>query len=270
VRGKDGSLMPASSDNTNSDSLKELWGKQTATLEITPPSIKDDLKIFVSTIKNKKTVKSNANKGLNNQKPVAKSSNNQQKTHTLSVTIPAVKLPKAINPKTLPKKYIIAGASAILVFGTIWLVWPSGDKPAQTNEQSQVAGQIAYKVMPDYAVMSPSGAGVESLGGYALISPAGEPKVYAYTDTINGIPIKVSQQELPDSIGNDAQKLRDLASRFNATEQLEVDERSAYVGTSVDGPQSVIFVRENILVLIASDAKVPNKDWVEYLGNLKF
>lgn len=265
VRNKDGSLRPVSADKV--DQLKDMWGKQSATLEITPPSFKDDFKGMINGIKTKKAKQ----KVGSNQASPSQSRESQNKTHTIAITVPTFKLPEFLRPRNIPKKYLISAAVVVAAIGIIWLVWPSGSSsPVSEDQQGEVAGQIQFKVNPEYAVMSPAGAGVESLGGYALISPVGEPKVYAYTDKIGDVPIKVSQQELPDSIGQDALKLRDLASQFNATEQIQVDDRSAYVGISVDGPQSVIFARENILVLIASDAEIPNKQWVEYLGELRF
>lgn len=264
VRGADGKLRTVSTENDAI--LKELWDEQGRALNTEPTTLKQDVKNYFKNKKQKSTKTKQASGSTKGQKPKS-----QNKVATIAVTIPSLKIPSWLNPKKLPKKYVIAGVSTIALIGTIWLAWPSGGSPPLTDEQQgEVAGQIQFKVTPEYAVMSPGGAGVESLGGYALISPPGEPKVYAYTDTIGGVPIKVSQQELPDSIGQDELKLRDLASNFNATEQIQVDDRSAYVGRSVNGVQSVIFARENIMVLIASDAEISNKDWVTYLGDLRF
>jgi hypothetical protein len=280
VRNKDGRLQ-AVDDDQNSQ-LKELWARQSATLEITAPSMKDDLKTLVKNIKAPKTAnKINQKNNLKNSKistnqniKHTKTTNNT--THTIAITVPSLKVPSRLSLKILPKKYIIAGTIALISIAIVLVFWPN-NKPADTissdggTNNPQVAGDITYKVNPDYAIMSPDGKGVDDLGGYALITPQNEPnKAYAYADKINGIPIKVSQQKLPDSIKQDALKLQDLASQFNANDKIEVDDRTAFVGTSVNGPQSVIFAREDIMVLIASDAKIPNQDWVKYLGNLRF
>jgi hypothetical protein len=266
VRNRDGSLRPVANDD-KTDQLKQIWGKQSATLEITAPSLKQDLQLAFGSIK-KRANKRKQSAATVTVRPQKQASQNNVKS--ITINIPAFKVPTNFNKKLLANKYFIAGASLVVLSGIIWLVWPGGNQEQAQTEPAQVAGQVQYRVKPSFSVMSPSGDGVDNLGGYALISPAGEPNVYAYIDEIDNVPIKVSQQELPSEIYNNDARVRELASGFNATEQIRVDDRSAYVGKSIDGPQAVIFVRENILVLIASDSEIPNKSWVDYLGNLRF
>lgn len=202
---------------------------------------------------------------------VHSSDQSPQKAHRYAQKIQKSKLQVFRKPSGFINKYSVGGAAILVVIGMVWLSQQSNDTPAVTGQTTeQATNQIQPRVTPEFAVMSPGGSGVDLLGGYALISPPGETKVYAYADTIAGVPIKVSQQELSSSIGQDANRLRDLANQFNATQEIEADGKPVYIGQSINGPQSVIFTRDNILVLIAADSKIVNDDWVEYIDSLQF
>lgn len=209
-------------------------------------------------------------KAVSYDKGTLKTATSPQQTHTIVINIPAIKIPFYRTLRRLPKKYVALAVLALLAITTAWPLQPNTRNPSVTTKNNASAAQIKSEVRPDYAVMSPKGDGVESLGGYAQINPPGEPKVYAYADKISGVPIKVSQQKMPANIGQDNDKLRSVAEQFNATELIEFDNKSAFIGQSVNGPQSVIYSHEGILVLIASDQKIQNEDWAEYLRNLRF
>jgi hypothetical protein len=123
---------------------------------------------------------------------------------------------------------------------------------------------------PTYHTMLPTGKSIAALGGWKRVSPPGKDPVFAYTDTIDSIPISVSQQPLPQSFKNDAaNQTAEVAKKFNATDKVDAGTIDVYVGTSAKGPQSVIFTKNNLLVLIKSEKKIKDASWATYAQSLK-
>ena len=187
-----------------------------------------------------------------------------------------VALPKVHNKKHLKKGIysllvLMVAAAGVYVVFTVFFKDTTPKDASDSTANSQIKDAIPTNVTPEFPVLTPFGEGVAELGGFAKISPNGAPAVYAYADTIGGVPIKVSQQQLPDSFRSEPTvKLQELASQYNANEQVEVGDAVAYVGTSVKGVQSVVYAKGENLVLIASESIVPNADWVTYIGSLQF
>lgn len=122
---------------------------------------------------------------------------------------------------------------------------------------------------PDYKTLHPTGKSVDELGGWKRISPAKKDPVFAYTDTIDNVSVSVSQQPLPESFaGNVDSQVAELAKKFNATTKLSTSDTSLYVGTSAKGPQSVIFAKDTVLILIKSQNKIDNTSWEKYVSSL--
>jgi hypothetical protein len=122
---------------------------------------------------------------------------------------------------------------------------------------------------PTYRTVLPDGKSADELGGWQRISPPEKDPVFAYNDTINGIPITVSQQPLPDSFKTDtASHVAELAKSYNATVNITAGDTTVYIGTSVKGPQSVILTKKNLLVLIKSQKTIDNAAWEDYIKSL--
>ena len=123
--------------------------------------------------------------------------------------------------------------------------------------------------VPQYQTVIPDGTSIAQLGGWKRISPPENDPVFAYSDKIGGVAIAVSQQPLPASFkGSTASSIAELAKSYNATVKVEAKDITAYVGTSAKGPQSVIFTKNNLLILIKSQQKVSNDDWSKYIASL--
>lgn len=151
---------------------------------------------------------------------------------------------------------------ALLVYGVAGLL--NSNSGASTSQHKTVNG-------PDYQTVLPGEKSVEDLGGWKRVSPPKNDPVYAYSDTINEIPISVSQQPLPKSfVGNVDDKVADLAQKFNANTKIDGGDTKVYIGTSAKGPQSVIFTKKNVLVLIKSEKKIDNDTWATYIKSLNF
>jgi hypothetical protein len=165
------------------------------------------------------------------------------------------------------KTVIIAGSIIIVVLGlTI-----TGFTLAHNNKDtdSSVVGEKKTDT-PKYPTILPSGKSIESLNGWTRISPPENDPVYAYTDGISGISISVSEQPIPASfVDNLDSRVSDLAKKYNATTQISAGDTKVYIGTSAKGPQSVIFAKNDVLVLIKSQQKIADKEWIKYIESLK-
>jgi hypothetical protein len=125
-------------------------------------------------------------------------------------------------------------------------------------------------VAPDFPALLPENTSIDSLGGWQQLTPPSGDNFYVYSDTIENVPIKVSQQPLPDSIkGNVTTGVSTIAKGYNASSTLEANETTVYYGSSAQGPQSVIFTKNNLLVLISSEAKIQDSAWISYVTSLR-
>ncbi len=157
-------------------------------------------------------------------------------------------------------------AIALVVVGSVLvttLINLRSDADDLANAEGIVSGT------PDYKTLHPTGKSVDELGGWKRISPAKKEPVFAYTDTIDNVSVSVSQQSLPESFaGNVDSQVAELAKKFNATTKLSTSGTSLYVGTSAKGPQSVIFAKDSLLILIKSQNKIDNTSWEKYVSSL--
>lgn len=141
--------------------------------------------------------------------------------------------------------------------------------PVTQTSPTQVSSTL-IKETPNYPTITPDGKGVNQQGGWTRVSPPDHNAVYAYTDTISGVSLIVSQQPLPDSFKKDSSTaIKDLAASYNANRSLQVDGTTVYIGTSTKGPQSVICIKKELLILIKSSAVLNDTQWTAYISSLK-
>lgn len=88
-------------------------------------------------------------------------------------------------------------------------------------------------------------------------------------DELKKVRIRVSQQQLPENFKNNPAELEKMAKDFYANRILDSDIGTVYIGQSIDGPQSLVFQKDDLLVLIASDQPIADSAWQEYLPELK-
>jgi hypothetical protein len=161
---------------------------------------------------------------------------------------------------------------AIVSIGIILLVGGSvaGILINQANTSSEASNSTVKTDAPEFETVSPKNKSVNSIGGWSRISPPASDPVYAYTDTIDGISISVSEQPLPTSFkGNESTQVAELAKKFFATDTIDADGTKVYIGTSAKGPQSVIFTKDSLLILIKSEQKVNDAAWASYINSLQ-
>lgn len=176
--------------------------------------------------------------------------------------------------RRLPRRTAIALAALAAIAVVAAGVLLSGDR--QTGDkQTDTAGTarrpaVLERGNPEFRTLLPAGKSAEQLGGWTRISPPDRDAVYAYVDHIGSIRITVSQQRLPADFKRDTDDaVSDLASGYSAKETVEAAGATVHIGTSTKGPQSVIFARDDLLVLIKSDAPVAAKQWADYVSSLR-
>lgn len=162
-------------------------------------------------------------------------------------------LPSRLQPT---RRHTIIASSVILVcslsVGTYFLTRPKNNSLA-----------------PTFDIVLPQRRTVEDLGGWKRVSPAESDPVFAYSDTIDDVTISVSQQPIPASFaGNIAGNIKQLAESYSATTVIDAGGTQVYIGRSARGPQSVIFTKNNVLVLIKSQKTISQTEWIAYINNL--
>lgn len=198
-----------------------------------------------------------------NQRPSVPPASNQA-THTVPQPSSPIKA-KKVSRRTA----VIVGSGAlvaVVLFVTASSFFRHGalsSKVVQNRESAEIIENVEYQTIV------PTGKTIGALGGWKKISPPGKPAVYAFSDTIGGVIIQVSQQPLPDNfIGNAESRVAELAKSYNAQTTIDAGSTRAYLGTSAKGPQSVIFTKNNLLIMIKSQEKVPTASWSTYIKAL--
>lgn len=157
------------------------------------------------------------------------------------------------------KKALVLFSATLLALIVAVIIWLS-----LQNSEKEVAGS-----KPDYAVILPQGKSAATLGGWTRVSPPENDPVYAYSDTIDTVPISVSQQELPSQFKQSTDShVANLAKAYNATKKLKSGDTTFYLGTSSKGPQSVIFTKNSLLIMIKSEKTVADTSWSAYIKSL--
>lgn len=160
------------------------------------------------------------------------------------------------------KKIVIIASSIVVIIGALIIALLIRQ---HNNTPSVVAG-----VHPGFQTILPSGSSIKDLGGWERISPSSSDPVYAYSDALGGTSISVSEQPLPASFKDSTDaKVADLAKGYNATTKIDAKGTTVYIGNSAKGPQSTIFVKKGLLILIKSQAKIDTKTWTAYVSSLK-
>ncbi len=175
------------------------------------------------------------------------------------VSAPTIKAPPKTKKSRMKwrapsKRVLLIAGGAIAVIIVVLCIVAASSKPGDNQ--------------PHYKTVMPTGKSISSLGGWRRVSPPEGDPVYAFFDTISSSPITVSQQPIPDNF-KDApdQKLEEMAKSFNATKKIK--NTDAYIGTSAKGPQSVLFIRGNTLIMIKSQKEIPETSWSDYIRSLR-
>ena len=197
-----------------------------------------------------------------------------RKAYTTSVS--GVKHTAHYIKKQKPRTKVFAVLAIAALAGLIYQTGQnSKSELAKKPEVTQVAGITTNsgkltKETPSFAILKPEGRKFDSLDT-VKVSPTGNDPVYAFTDTLDGIEIQVSQQEVPKSFDfNQEVELERVAKDFQATNVIQIDDNKVFHGLSdKTKQQSLIFIKDDLLVFIKSPQKLSDEVWAGYIMGLK-
>lgn len=162
--------------------------------------------------------------------------------------------------KNHKKISIIAGVALVVALASVGFAVIQGN--TSPVEHVPIVEDTGFKTV------LPAGKTIKDLGGWERISPLNTAPVFAYADTLENITVSVSQQPLPFT-GNSEEQIGQLAAAYSATNTLNANGTKVYIGTSAKGPQSTIFSKNGLLVLIKSQAKIQDESWIKYISSLQ-
>lgn len=243
LRGADGRLRPADVDGGN---IGDIWAEQ-------------------KRIRLAEAIERDRKKADKKKQRI------QPKEVVVKIGLPKLKLPRVPRVK-LPKvskklMFLAGGAVVVLALGITAYSLLGGHKEAKP-----AAGGVlnAQNQQPDYRTVLPAGKSIEDLGGWARVSPPDKAPVFAYVDTIGGVQINVSEQPLPEAFKKDTDsEVNKLAEQFGASQKFVVDGTTVHKGTSAKGPQSVIFAKDGLLLLVRASTELTEEQWAAYISALQ-
>lgn len=177
------------------------------------------------------------------------------------------------------KMVLSAAVIGTLVLG--FLTNGFGINGEKKDEPQSLGAKVNSEPLPDtsgpdivsnteFPLLYPIGKSKDSVE-VALVSPPNNAPVYAYVDTFNGVELRISQQEIPDSFkGQEDVKLEEVAKDFQATSLLAIDSIKVYYGYTerFGGVQSLVFIKDGVMVFISSAQKFSDDEWVGYILGL--
>jgi hypothetical protein len=142
---------------------------------------------------------------------------------------------------------------------------------AKNNTKTAVLSASEQSQTPDFETVLPIDKKIEDLGGWGRVSPPGGAPAFAYSDSLAGAHIVVTEQQLPEDFASDIPgHLAKTAKQFNASKKLTTTEGSdVYVGTSGNGAQSVVTSKNGLLILARSTSVISDQIWSDYVYSLE-
>lgn len=162
---------------------------------------------------------------------------------------------------------IVLGLIAcVFIFNQIFTRHTSTTQATQPAE----SGASLPKETPTFTTVLPNGKTSEDFGGWRRVSPSDRNPVYAYPDTLAGVSIIVSEQPIPDDFKSDLTgSIEKLSDGYSAGRTFDVDGTLVHIGKSAKGPQSLIFIKRDLLILIKSSSTISDDQWKTYIKSLR-
>lgn len=197
------------------------------------------------------------------------------KIHSSTKAIKKIKRPKLKKVRLLPKKYAVA--SSVVVIGVlIFLLYITNKQSSEpvsvlsdTTNTRPKGGELPRE-KPSFDILFPSGISEENFE-IVKISPDGREPAYTLVDTANGSKIQITQQKLPANFTTAPEvELEKTAKNFQATNVIQLDDMKVFHGYS-EGTrvQSLIFIKDKLLIFITSSKQLPDDFWAGYIKALQ-
>lgn len=167
---------------------------------------------------------------------------------------------------------VLVGVALVCLF--LWLkphYFPANTAQTETTTTATAQTKLS-KGTPDFKTFLPEGKAIDTYGGWTRVSPNSAEAVYAYSDTLFGTGVTISQQKLPASFASDTEKkIQQLQSEQGYVTQhtIKSDGTTIYVGVSNKNYQSTIFTEQGILVLMTSYRPINDASITQYVHSLR-
>lgn len=174
---------------------------------------------------------------------------------------------KSVRPSR--RQLVIGGAACLVLITSFTGLKALGGRKNDSGKVDVATGVLGDAARePEFETVLPDGNKDATLSDRFAYDA--EKKVASFTDKINGVPITVSQQPLPPNFQEDPDgQVEKLAKNFNATKKISANGETAYLGTSAQGPQSLVMRKSNLLVFIFSEQEISEQIWGEYIARLE-
>lgn len=157
-------------------------------------------------------------------------------------------------------------SGVVLVVSVVAFTTLRQNDDAGSGKATTVQG-VQDKKIPEFDYLIPKDAPQSVSGAVAYDS---QRKVASFSDVIGADSIVVSQQPLPEKFKIDpVGELEKFAKQINANDKIEVGEVTAYSGVSIKGPQTIVLIKNGVLLFMTSDHKLQNKAWFDYIAKLQ-
>lgn len=191
-----------------------------------------------------------------------------KKTVSVSIELPkfSIRKPALSRPSPKQKKILLRVgivATVILVINALALTFIKDKKDPGATQ-----GVTTQATQPEFPVVLPDGSKQGLTNENINYDPV--KKVASYKDTLQGIDITVSQQPLPEAFKSDpAVQVEKIAKDFSADKALPTKSTKAFVGTSAQGPQSVVTWKKGVLIFIFANREIKDEEWVSYIDSFQ-
>lgn len=195
----------------------------------------------------------------------------QSSSQQIEININFDSLPSITNHlKFLIDKFKLTRKKIIITSATVGVIIIGGYFAIDYIDRSSHIADSQESLEPTYNTVIPNGKTIDKLGGWKKVSPPGVDPVFAYTDSIDNVQINVSQQPVPDGLkANQNERIKGVAEDFGATEKIETPRGTTfYLGQSAKGIQSVIFTRNDLLILIKTHDTINTEEITGYVDSL--
>lgn len=169
----------------------------------------------------------------------------------------------------LPRKITVSlAALAVLLVLVAGINKLNNKQDVSSDTGGAATGTAANAVKPEFNSLVPEGK--DSDFEASKVRYDSEKKVASFEDTIIGVGITLSQQQLPENFKSDPEaEVQKIAENFGAREVIYAGEVKAFSGVSAKGPQTVIFSKHDLLIFIKSNEKLDKDGLIQYIIDLK-
>ena len=274
-RGADGRLKPAAAERD----IADIWAEQRR-IRLQEAILEDKRRIERKQQRGARIDrwKAKLRRKPKSIKPAVKTeaggSKEGAKELVVQLSMPKLKLPKLAKRLPWGKMVLVFGmllVACMAVWGAVSF-WPHKESStAQRNGSGGSTGVLdSQTTQPDYPTVLPAGKSIAQLGGWGRVSPPDQAAVFAYADKLSDVPISVTEQPLPANFRADPQSsVTALAQQSGATQVLSAGDSTMHLATTTKGVQEVFLVKNNLLILIRANGKIPDQQWTQYIKSLQ-